>query len=405
MAGDPDETPEIRRGKGLRLSTRPPTDAPRADAPSAPPQLGAAAPGAATPAADEPAGAPASPVRHSGGLRLSTQAPVEPSAAASEGAAPATRAEPPAAAPERDARAARAEPPATAPAATLERGAPRSVRQRITTARGQISYLQAGNGSPLILLHGWGASARVWEGTLAALADLRAAYALDLPGFGESPARAATPTLMALADEVIAFADALGLEQFDLLGHALGAAVATCVASRLHQRRVGRLIVTSLGARMFAPDLAVLDLTRSPLDLTMGLARPLLNLWQSMNRAIMQSPPLATTLEALLIHRRPASAELWQNYLADHAAADGRAYLTALTAAGDLALHDALRAIFIPTLCLAGREDRLVSLTYANAAHELIAGSILRVIDDCGHIPMIEQPEVFHQAVREFLKG
>ncbi|NTU82713.1 MAG: alpha/beta hydrolase, partial [Chloroflexales bacterium] len=275
-------------------------------------------------------------------------------------------------------------------------------RWRIGTARGPISYLLAGEGAPLILLHGWGASAKVWGNTMGAVADLRSAYALDLPGFGESPARATTPTLAALADEVVAFADTLGLARFDLLGHSLGAAIAACVAGR-HQERVGRLVVASLGARVFAPDLAALDITRPPLDMTLGLARPLFNLWQPVNRVVMQSPPLAMTMEAMLLHHRPSSDELWQSYLADHAAADARAYVTALTAVGDPALLDALRAIAAPTLCLAGREDRLSRLAETTTAHELIAGSTFVLLDDCGHVPMIEQPAAFNQAVRQFL--
>jgi pimeloyl-ACP methyl ester carboxylesterase len=254
------------------------------------------------------------------------------------------------------------------------------------------------------MLHGWGASARVWGDTQTTLADLCTTCACDLPGFGESPARAAVPTLAALADEVIAFADALGLARFDLLGHALGAAVAACVAGH-HQGRVGRLIITSLGARIFAPELTTLALSRPSFDLTMGLARPLFDLWQPINRAMMQSPPVALTLEALLLHDGPTSGGLWRGYLADHAAADARAYVTALTAVSDLALHTALRAINVPTLCIAGREDHIAHLAETTVAHTLIAESQLHILDSCGHLPMLEQPEAFHHAVREFLAG
>ncbi len=347
MAADSDGPPMIRRGKGLRLSPQTPDGAAPAETPA-------------------PTAESAQPAIRRKGLRLSTQV--------REGASLV--------------------PPRSAP--------PASAQRRIATPHGAFSYLVAGTGPPLIMLHGWGASAQLWGDTLTTLADLRTIYACDLPGFGASPARAAVPTLATLADEVLAFADAMGLTRFDLLGHALGAAVAACVAGR-HQGRVGSLIVTSLGARIFAPALTALDLSRPPFDLTMGLARPLFDLWQPLNRVMMQSQPVALTLEALLLHDGPRNSELWRGYLADHAAADTRAYVTALTAVGDPALHAALRAISAPTLCIAGREDHIAHLAESTVAHTLIAGSRLHILDHCGHMPMLEQPEAFHHTVREFL--
>ncbi len=308
----------IRRGKGLRLSPQTPDGAAPAETPA-------------------PTAESAQPAIRRKGLRLSTQVP--------EGASLV--------------------PPRSAP--------PASAQRRIATPHGAFSYLVAGTGPPLIMLHGWGASAQLW---------------------GDS--------LTSLADEVLAFADAMGLTRFDLLGHALGAAVAACVAGR-HQGRVGSLIVTSLGARIFAPALTALDLSRPPFDLTMGLARPLFDLWQPLNRVMMQSQPVALTLEALLLHDGPRNSELWRGYLADHAAADTRAYVTALTAVGDPALHAALRAISAPTLCIAGREDHIAHLAESTVAHTLIAGSRLHILDHCGHMPMLEQPEAFLHTVREFL--
>lgn len=359
MGAEHDDPAPIRRGKGLRLST-----------PAAPPE--------APPNEPPPTPAEEPPPRRRGGLRLSTTG----------GAAEGGRAEPAPAAP----------PAAPAPPATA---AP--ARLRAATAGGPTSYLRAGQGRPLLLVHGFGASARLWAGTLAALADLRTIYAIDLPGFGASPPRPAAPTLAALADEVLGLADALGLQEFDLAGHSLGAAVAALVAGR-QPGRVGRLATISLGARAFAPELAALGLSRGAMDVTLGLARPLLDLWQPLGRALMQSPPLALTVGSLVLYGQPASPELWWDYLADHAKADPRAYLTSLTAVADPALHDALRRITAPTLCIAGREDRVARLAETTTAQAMIAGSTLRVIDGCGHMPMIERPGPLHLALRELLR-
>ncbi|WP_165360865.1 alpha/beta fold hydrolase [Candidatus Chloroploca sp. Khr17] len=357
MADDPSI---IRRGKGLRLSTESPEPATDAARPEAAPAV-------------QPATEAAPQIRRGTGFRLSTQAALEP-----EEVDEVMR--------ERDALA--------------RSGA---VRWRIQTSRGSLSYLHAGSGPPLLLIHGWGASARLWAGTLADLGQQRSGYALDLPGFGQSPARPAPPTLKTLAEDVIAFADTVGLTTFELAGHSLGAAVAACVAGR-YPERVSRLALVALGVRTFAPELTTLDWSRSPVDLSLGLARPFFEWWEPVNRLLMQSPPLALTLSALLLHHEPADPELWREYLADHAAVDARAYVTALTAVAAPQLREALQHIIAPTLFVAGREDRVVSLAEVTSAHQLIAHSSLTVLDQCGHLPMIERPAQLDQVLRGFFR-
>lgn len=400
MSNDQGATPPIRRGKGLRLSTQ--GQAEEADRPQQPepPQLREAdeahrprQPGPAE-AADQsktPAGAPS----RRRGLRLSTSAPAT-DAATPEAQAPSGDPAP-GVTQTVEASAALVPTPGAAPEATLS-----AAQRRIATARGPISYVSSGAGRPLLLIHGFGATGRIWDGARGALGDLRTAYAIDLPGFGASPPRPHAPTLAALADDVTAWADALGLDEFDLLGHSLGAAVAAVVAAR-RPERVGRLVAVSLGARRFAPELSAVGLARGPIDLTLGLARPLLDLWQPVNRAVLQSPAMAVTIGALVLHGPPATPGPWRAYLADHAAADPRAYLTSLAAPGDPTLLAALPAIVAPTLCVAGREDRVARLAETTTAQSLIAGSGLALIDGCGHLPMLERPEELHLAVRAFL--
>lgn len=348
---DPEQKPAIRRGRGLRLSTE-----------------GAAAE-AQAPA--EPAAAPqTTPARRGRGLRLSTTA------------TPPEAPPPP--------------PPPTPAVAPL-------VRTQIATPAGALSYLSGGvdGGHPLIMLHGWGATVRIWANVAATLAPQRKLYLLDLPGAGATPARLTIPTLNALADELRAFVATLGLERFDLLGHGLGAAVAALVAGQQH-RRVSRLALIGFGIRDFAPDLLAMSLARLPFDISVGMARPLVDVWQPFNRAFMQSPPMERSMSAALLYTQPSDIELWLHYLADLATADARAYMTWLTMPGEAALHAALSEISIPTLCIAGREDRIVRLAEAKAAYMRIPGSELLILDACGHMPMIEQPEALHNALREF---
>ncbi|MGQ9927952.1 MAG: alpha/beta fold hydrolase [Chloroflexaceae bacterium] len=394
MASEPEDTAPLRRGHGLRLSTE------RSAEESPPP----------SPPTEQP-------LTRGRGLRLSTSAEEAPTPPTVE----------PSSARQRKTRLSTTtgEASTTAPSAELAAGqtpglaseapaVPRSVPAMATTASvsflleslwlssGKVAYRRAGTGPALLLIHNYGATSRIWRGVAGALADTRTSYALDLPGSGGTPPWPAPPTLKTLADATIAFADGLGLGRFDLCGHGLGAAVAALVAAQ-RPDRVGRVALSNLGARPFAPELVALDWTRAPLDLSLGLARPFFDFWKPWNRYLFQAPPLATFLSAQTLQRPPADQELWREYLADHAATDGRAYLTALTAAGVPQLHAALRAISAPTLLVAGDSDRLARLSEVEQCQRLVAGSRLVVLQDCGHLPMIEAPDLYHQTLRDFL--
>lgn len=360
----------IRRGRGLRLTTRTP------------------APDEMPPPAE--AAGPQDPIARGRGLRLTTHASPPDEAPPAIDAGPQE--------PVAHGRGLRLTTHALAP----DLAPP--LRAQIRVPRGRTSYCRSGDGPPLLLLHGFGASGRIWRGVMGTLGDARACYAPDLPGFGASPARSTPPTLTALADEALAFADALGLERFDLIGHSLGAAVAATLAGR-HPARVGRLALTSLGVRAFAPELAAIGIARPPVDLSFNLARPILDLWQPWGRWAMASAPAAMFLGSQLLYGPPADAQLWQEYLADHAAADGRAYITSMTSQGDPGLQADLRAITAPTLLIVGREDRIARLHEVVAAQGLISGGRLKVIEGCGHLPAIERPAEYHAILREFLAG
>jgi pyruvate dehydrogenase E2 component (dihydrolipoyllysine-residue acetyltransferase) len=96
---------------------------------------------------------------------------------------------------------------------------------------GGIRYLKQGDGGePIVLIHGFGGDLNNWLFALPALAEEHTVYALDLPGHGGSSKDVGDGT--GLADSVVGFLDAVGVEQAHLVGHSLGGLVAAQVASR-----------------------------------------------------------------------------------------------------------------------------------------------------------------------------
>ena len=86
-----------------------------------------------------------------------------------------------------------------------------------------VTHATAGEGRPLLLLHGWGAhTAVVWPLAQAMTPLGYRVYALDMPGFGQTPPPPTAWTVYDYARFVVAYLDAQGLEQVDLFGHSFG---------------------------------------------------------------------------------------------------------------------------------------------------------------------------------------
>lgn len=94
-----------------------------------------------------------------------------------------------------------------------------------------------GVGDAVVFVHGFGGSLESWQETFAALAATgRTVAALDLPGHGESSTDVGSGSLEELADAVLGYLDALGLDHVHLVGHSMGAAVCLVLADRVPQR-------------------------------------------------------------------------------------------------------------------------------------------------------------------------
>nr|WP_216364778.1 alpha/beta hydrolase [Rhodanobacter glycinis] len=118
--------------------------------------------------------------------------------------------------------------------------------RQMTTREGVVSYREAGTGTPVILLHGISSGAASWAPQLAGLAttDLRV-IAWDAPGYGASAALGTqAPSAADYARVLGAWVDALGLARFTLVGHSLGALMATAYASA-NPERLNHLVLLS----------------------------------------------------------------------------------------------------------------------------------------------------------------
>lgn len=106
-----------------------------------------------------------------------------------------------------------------------------------------MHYIEQGAGDEvLVFVHGYLSTSRWWLPTLERLPEGYRAYAVDLRGVGGSDPVETGHTLAQYADDIEAFAAALGLEKFTLVGHSMGGQIATLYALQ-HQNRLKKLVL------------------------------------------------------------------------------------------------------------------------------------------------------------------
>jgi len=258
-----------------------------------------------------------------------------------------------------------------------------------------VAVSDAGDGPPVVLLHGFACGKRMWFHQTRALRRHFRVVAYDLRGHGLTGAPAAATDYSAahLARDLVGVLDALKIERAAIVGFSLGGGPALALAAS-RPERVSRLVLADVGAG--ADD---------PLKIE-GMARR----WGSLIRRGDIDELVADMLRSELFKvyaRRSARARRHMAGLIRATPIDGLRFTLSEVLAKRKSLFRAtgvLKAVQAPTLVLVGQEDyacskaaRLLAETIPNAALKVIAGS--------GHMAPLEQPAAFNAALMEFLGG
>jgi pimeloyl-ACP methyl ester carboxylesterase len=237
------------------------------------------------------------------------------------------------------------------------------------------AWVEAGSGPTLVLVHGAGGSADLWEPQLAGLADVARIVAPDLPGHGPLRGRGGV-SVPAYAEWLAGFLSALDAGPVVLVGHSMGGAIAQTLALARPDHLAG-LILIGTGARLrVLPRLVELLRERSVeglrliRDLSFADGAPAEGV-EAVERVLREAAPLVT--------------------LGDYLACDR------------FDVRDRLPGLRVPTLVLTGTEDRLTPLTRGRFLADTIPGARLVEVPAAGHFPQLEQPAPVNAAIREFL--
>jgi len=248
-----------------------------------------------------------------------------------------------------------------------------------------LAAIRAGDGPPLVLFHGGGASAEVtWGPLLDRFTDDYAVVAPDLPGSGQTPEQAAALELDQVVDRLIATTDRAGLEAFSLVGFSLTCSVCVRAAAR-HPERVNALVLIGGFAHADNRLRLAVDVWESLLDrgsLTLG-------------RYLAYAGSSAGYLAGL----SPEELDEFAMIVGDSVAPGASAQLQLVRRVdvrGDLAQVKA------PTLVIGMLDDELARPEPSLEIHRTIPGS-RHVQLQGGHVPMVEQPDELVATIRGFL--
>lgn len=252
-----------------------------------------------------------------------------------------------------------------------------SSRSSAGTERGLaagIAYERTGAGPPLLLIHGLGASRRIWDPQIERLAAAREVIAVDMPGFGESapPTEAATPS--ALAAALARACDELGVERPHVAGNSLGGWVALELARRDEAASLCLISPAGLWSRPLGPRRVDSRAWAQRLRPLLGPLVRSRRAREAMLRGTVARPDLipASDAEALIAAWIDAPG---------YDAADAEMRRRVCTD---------LDRITTPTTIAWGEHDRLVA---APKPPRRPPNSRMIVLEGCGHTPNWDAPE------------
>lgn len=248
-----------------------------------------------------------------------------------------------------------------------------------------VTLHRTGNGPRLVLLHCLGVDHELWRIALAGMEREYTLLAYDFPGHGASAVPAAPYGIADLSAQLAAILDRAGIARTAVVGISLGGLVAQHFAASF-PTRVERLVLVDTTPR-YTDELRAMWAVRAAQarqDGVKSLIPGLLEIWFTPAFAAKNPPATRYVRDAL-----------------EKCSGEGYACACEALAAADL--RDLAAAITAPTLVVCGEQDIPSFLDAARWLNTNIAHSKLAWLAPARHASILEQPDAFRRALREFL--
>jgi pimeloyl-ACP methyl ester carboxylesterase len=254
-----------------------------------------------------------------------------------------------------------------------------------------LAYERVGNGPPLVLLHGVGHRRQAWNAVTPLLRNRRELIMVDLPGHGESPPFEPNgrEPVRAMAEEVIAFLDEVGLERPHVAGNSLGGALALIAGAE------GRAAsVTGLSPAGFWVN-----------QRQFRYAKAIFKIMEATGAALQSSAPRLARYRAGRAFMFAAVVSRPSRLSPEQATGDARAFTAAQVAVNAILAHPLRFTAAIPEpvpVTIAwGSKDRLLLPSQARVAGRQLPQARFRSLPGCGHVPMTDDPALVAEVLLE----
>ena len=251
----------------------------------------------------------------------------------------------------------------------------------------KIRYLESGkeNNRHLLFIHGLGSAADRWMNIPKVLSSDFHCIAIDLPGFGESDRSADIDyTINFFRNFIVLFLEkvSIPLENTCIIGHSLGGYIASEIA--IHNGIKQLVLIDSSG--MLTQTTPVLDKYQEAANNPTKQ-----NVRDAFEKMVADPARIPDILVDGFIRRitLPAAKHAFESTLKN----------SVTTQVG----LNRLQQIAMPTLIIWGIHDDVIPLNHSKFFKDSIANSRLEIIDDAGHAPFAEKPDIVCKLLREFL--
>ena len=250
----------------------------------------------------------------------------------------------------------------------------------------KTTYLLCGNGEPVIFLHGAGAGAVTWYPSINMISKNFKVVAPDIVGYGESDKPDAPYNRPYFSKWLKDFLKELKIAKAHIVGLSQGGAIALQF-TKDNPEMVDKLVLVDtagLGAKVsFWPLIGIIWMNCFPSSMANRFNSPYL-LHKPTNRDS---------------NHNSYSIEVLKSKGGKNAFKQGRG-----TAVSKIPV-ELLKQIENETLIIWGKDDKIFSVEYGKAAAKIIPNAKLQIIQDAGHLPLMDQPEIFNKILDDFLKS
>jgi len=264
------------------------------------------------------------------------------------------------------------------------------IKKEIKVDDHKIVYLEGGKGPTILLLHGYTGNKDNWTMFAPYLTKNYHVVIPDIPGYGESSMiEAASYDLSSQMSRLHKFAQALELKKFHIVGNSMGGFFAGTYAVRYPDEVISIGLFDAAGVKSLEKSVAMkmMEKGENPLILKDSKDMPRL-----MELVFVKQPTLPYPIEKVMINTLLANRMFYEK--------ERKELFSDL-----YSLEKDLPKIKAQTLILWGKLDKIIDVSSVPVFEKGLKNSKTVIIQDCGHVPMIEKPQETATHYIDFLKG